>query len=290
MRQKSDTLFRFISESFILCDDIRDMDIHDIGNNRWITLLLCVRGRFDAELNGKHFLIGKNDLLFCTPQTIMDHSLMSPDFKGRIIGISERLNKEIFPNSAKIWRQAFLLRQRGRISVPEEIIEDMETDWDYLKCRIVEEDAIYYMDMMRCLIQALLYRISDKIGTILDPTDVSDTLHSKEYLSREFFDLLAATSPKQRSVAWYANRLCKTPKYLSTVIKRTSGRTASEWIHETVTAEIADLLKNSPKSIKEICDELDFPNLSFFGRYVREHLGVSPTEYRRQKWSAPTDR
>jgi len=42
-------------------------------------------------------------------------------------------------------------------------------------------------------------------------------------------------------------------------------------------------LKNSPKSIKEISDELEFPNLSFFGRYCRQRLGLSPSEFRQQK-------
>lgn len=288
MQKKLDTAFRFISENFILFDDIHNMDIPK-KNNEWIILLLCEQGQLDVELNGKRFLIHKNDLLVCAPQTITIHSLMSPDFKGRIIGISARLNKEIFPNSAKIWRQMFLLSQQCVITLPEESINDMEIDWSYLKCRIIEQNNNHYMDMMRCLMQALLYRISDSLDTQIHLADAPDSMHSKEYLSRQFFDLLASTSPKRRLVTWYADRLCKTPKYLSAVIKQTSGRTASEWIHETVAAEIADRLKNSPKSIKEICDELDFPNLSFFGRYVREHLGVSPTEYRRQKRNTPTN-
>ena len=82
---------------------------------------------------------------------------------------------------------------------------------------------------------------------------------------------------------WYAERLCKTPRYLSTAVKRASGKTASEWIHEALTREVADALKNSPKSIKEISDELDFPNLSFFGRYCRQRLGCPPSEFRQQK-------
>ncbi|WP_196016562.1 helix-turn-helix domain-containing protein [Alistipes senegalensis] len=86
-----------------------------------------------------------------------------------------------------------------------------------------------------------------------------------------------------RSVQWYAERLCKTPRYLSTAVKRANGRSASEWIHEALTREVADALKNSPKSIKEISDELDFPNLSFFGRYVRQRLGCSPSEFRQRK-------
>jgi len=45
---------------------------------------------------------------------------------------------------------------------------------------------------------------------------------------------------------------------------------------------IRQQLRYSNKTIKEICNELDFPNLSFFGKFVREHMGMSPTEYRQQ--------
>ena len=42
------------------------------------------------------------------------------------------------------------------------------------------------------------------------------------------------------------------------------------------------MLKRPDKSIKEICNELEFPNLSFFGRYVKKHLGMSPKQWRSQ--------
>ena len=40
------------------------------------------------------------------------------------------------------------------------------------------------------------------------------------------------------------------------------------------------LLKNPNKTIKEICNELNFGSLSFFGKYVKRLFGVSPKEYR----------
>ena len=123
--------------------------------------------------------------------------------------------------------------------------------------------------------------LDELIGRIEAP----ETMQSRDVLTNAFFDLLASTTPKPRTVTWYADKLNKTPKYLSTVVKQTSGRPAFEWIQEAVTTEIANYLKNSPLTIKEICNELDFPSLSFFGRYVHEHLGVSPTEYRKQKRS-----
>ena len=88
--------------------------------------------------------------------------------------------------------------------------------------------------------------------------------------------LLTHETVKRRSVAYYAGRLCVTPKYLATICQRESGKSPREWIREYTLVDIAYYLKKTTLTIKEIADRLEFPNLSFFGRYVREHLGVSP--------------
>lgn len=281
----SDSTFQFKSENFVLFDDIKDMEVPLVSGD-WIAILQCERGKFNTTLNGKQYVLGVNDVLLCSPRTIIEQSMMSPDFKGRIICISERLGRDIFPYSAKIWQQAFYMSRQCMITLPDEFVTEMNIDWEYLKHCIVERDNAYYMDMMRCLIQAMLYRISYRLDSLIqmpEREDNPDALQSKDFIARSFFDLVAQTTPTPRSVAWYADKLHKTPKYLSMVVKQTSGYPALEWIQRAATVEIADLLKNSPKSVKEICDELDFPSLSFFCRYVREHLGVSPMEYRRQK-------
>ncbi len=65
-------------------------------------------------------------------------------------------------------------------------------------------------------------------------------------------------------------------------VKDESGRSPLDLIHETTVGTIRQQLRYSNKTVKEICNELDFPTLSFFGKFVREHLGMSPTEYRQQ--------
>ncbi len=94
---------------------------------------------------------------------------------------------------------------------------------------------------------------------------------------------------KPRSVTFYANQLCVTPKYLSTVCKQISGRTAFDWINEYVQTDIRHLLKFSQMPIKEIAEALQFPNVSFFGKYCRMRLGQSPTALRRQLRETPSD-
>ena len=74
-----------------------------------------------------------------------------------------------------------------------------------------------------------------------------------------------------------------TPKYLSLLVKNVSNRTAGEWIDNYVVLEAKALLSSSTLSIQEISDRLNFTNQSFFGKYFKQHVGISPTEYRK-KW------
>ena len=65
-------------------------------------------------------------------------------------------------------------------------------------------------------------------------------------------------------------------------LKGESGRSPLDLIHETTVSTIRQQLRYTNKTVKEICTELDFPNLSFFGKFVKEQFGMSPTEYRQQ--------
>ncbi|MFR3101268.1 MAG: helix-turn-helix domain-containing protein, partial [Parabacteroides distasonis] len=67
------------------------------------------------------------------------------------------------------------------------------------------------------------------------------------------------------------------------LVKNVSNRTAGEWIDNYVVLEAKALLSSSTLSIQEISDRLNFTNQSFFGKYFKQHVGISPTEYRK-KW------
>ena len=97
---------------------------------------------------------------------------------------------------------------------------------------------------------------------------------------QRFLDLLHSLEVKHHSTKWYASELCITPKYLSFICKKNSGKTASEWITEHVVEDIRYNLKQTDYSNKQICDMLGFPNTSFFGKYVKDHFGMTPMQVR----------
>lgn len=81
--------------------------------------------------------------------------------------------------------------------------------------------------------------------------------------------------------AFYANQLCVTPKYLTMVVKKVSGKGVSQWIDTYLMEQILFHLKITNLSIAEIAYKLNFSNASFFGKYVKVHTGESPTKLRR---------
>ena len=103
-----------------------------------------------------------------------------------------------------------------------------------------------------------------------------------ERLFNRFLDVLSTEKTKKRPVYYYADKLCISSKYLSVICKQMSDRTASEWIGTYLEEDIRYLLCNTDKPMKEVCVILNFPNLSFFGKYVRQHFGCTPSQLRKQ--------
>ncbi len=93
--------------------------------------------------------------------------------------------------------------------------------------------------------------------------------------------LLSRPTNTEREVRAYAEQLLVTPKYLSAVCKEKTGRTAMDWITESTVSHIKYYLLQTDLTIKEIAFKLDFPDVSFFCKYVKKHLGKSPVEYRK---------
>jgi AraC-like DNA-binding protein len=95
-----------------------------------------------------------------------------------------------------------------------------------------------------------------------------------------FLDLLQHEQQKRRQVSYYAERLCITSKYLSTICRNVSGKSPMRWITDSVMEDCYALLRNTNLSVKEISIRLGFPNSSFFGQYFREQAAQTPMGYR----------
>ena len=138
-------------------------------------------------------------------------------------------------------------------------------------------------EIIRSEFRLLIYRICRVIDHYTDISEITPNLvphdRHERYFER-FVQTLSRHYMQERSVGFYADELNLTPKYLTTVIRKASGRTATDWINSFVILEAKNMLKYSALSIQEIAYRLNFPNQSFFGKYFKNHTGKTPSAYR----------
>ncbi len=267
--------------------DIRELPTENgtIRMNMY-AMVPCSKGRLQVELDTETFTIGSNDLLICSPNTLITNCMLTPDFDGAIMCISQRVISESFSQS-NMWERAFRFSKNPILHFGnEDNLKLIKLYGELLIEKAKSKQTQYKKEIINSLVKAVIYEVLANAETSA-PTNINITSKQRDVLFKRFINLITDMAVKPRSVAWYADRLCVTPKHLSAVCKQVSGRTALDWISEYALIDIRYYLKNSEKSIKEIADLLDFPNISFFGKYCRQHFGMSPKEYRRQLREEP---
>jgi len=141
-----------------------------------------------------------------------------------------------------------------------------------------KETSFYKDEIILHLFNFMFYELASIYKKQI--TSLSTSLSRQEDLTVRFFKLLEENFKKERVVQFYADRLYVTSGHLSKVLKKVSGKTASQLIEDVVTLEARILLGNTSLSIAQIAEELQFSDQSFFGKYFKKKTGVSPSAYR----------
>lgn len=128
----------------------------------------------------------------------------------------------------------------------------------------------------------LLVQILQNIGEKDSDEYVTDKDGGKvgDVLTRRFFELLTLHYKGKRDVVYYADMLGTSPQSLTNIIKRHTGCSTVDWIKTYVINEAKILLRSTNKTIQEISYELNFSTQTFFSKYFKREVGISPTEYR----------
>ena len=242
-------------------------------------IALVLEGKAITNINGTSYEAHKNDLFICPPNIIIEKGLTSLDFQARFIFTSTAYIKRILPLAENTWDIKFLFEKHPLYHMSPQEATTFCQYYDLL-CSKAQLPQPAQKKVIDTLMLAFIYDMSASLTQVIQNRVRPFT--SGEYLFKRFIEMLENIYPKKRSVSYYADQLNITPKYLSSICKQVSGVRPSDIIDRYVIKDIDYLLKHSQKSIKEIAWELQFPNLSFFGKYVKQHLGMSPRTYREQ--------
>lgn len=251
-------------------------------------IAVCIEGCIQLDVNYRTYQLQAGDLLLGLPNTIISHTMLSPKYKIRLAGFSTRFLQRIIKMEKDTWNTAIHIHNNPVKSVSEGQNGSIFRLYrDLIVAKINDAPHCYHREVIQYLFSALFCEMMGQLNKEIDYSDKTDrpkeSIKQADYILRKFMELLAKDNGMHRSVSYFADTLCYTPKHFSKVIKQACGRTPLDLINETVIEHIKYRLKRSDKSIKEIAEEFNFPNQSFFGKYVKTHLGTSPANYRSRK-------
>lgn len=269
-----------LENDVMIFDQLNDKIFSSEYLSSFLTHILCFEGKGQFQLNNKQYQIEKNDWVVWVPGTQVTDLLFSPNFKTTIVLISRKLLTEIRPdNRLSIEGYQYAL-QCPVIHLSDREMEIFEQNYKAIGSRIGDTDNVYYREIIIALAHTIFYDVFNLVSKELDKNRLSN---EGAGLFERFLLLVQDNCIKEREVTFYSDKLCITAKYLSVICKKSSGKTASDWIDDYTMQHVRTLLKNDKLSFKDIAYQMNFSTQSFFGRYVKRMLGMSPSEYREGK-------
>ena len=245
----------------------------------FIAYVIVTEGRLSLDLNGANYHLERNCSLFVDRKMVIDNVKHTENFSCVICAMSTDIgfgffNKSLLQSIMHIWTNPVIKMEQNEVDL-------MMRYYELLVFKMEHQEMNFGRETVRDIIRCFAYDLLANINKHLDNDGEGDILRQGDRIYRKFMLLLAENSNVNRSVKSYADELCVSPKYLTSVCRRHGNYTASELIAASIISRIKQLLLYSDLSIKEVAAEMGFDNLSFFGKYVKKHLGLSPNNYRK---------
>ena len=243
-------------------------------------------GHFQVDHNLNTFDVRSGSIMMTVPGNIIKVSSYKPehiaDAELYFLLISKEFMSGIHLDINRVYQESLRL-------------------WNYPCIRLSEDDIsllVEYFTLSRNILHSRIKNKKNVLGALVTSFAhvilelwTREISHSRKaenpstarinQLLERFIALVTEYHNTERGVAFYADKLCLSPKYLSKLIKQASGRSAPAWIDSFVILEAKNLLKYSDKSVKQIVYDLHFPNQSVFYKFFKAHTGMTPSEYRK---------
>lgn len=244
-----------------------------------LVALVCLKGEMVVNINLNEYHIHPGYMLLNVPENIVQlKSSEGCSFYG--ISITRSFFEKVQINISDVIPVYAQVRNEPCLQLSEEENKIFCQFISLIRLIGQSPDGPKKMDTLQNLGAAFIWRLYDAILQYT-PIVTPDCKKSRqEIIFSKFITLLSQYHMSERSVTFYAEQLCITPKYFSTLVKKQSGKSAAQWIDNYVILEAKNLLKYSELSIQEIAYKLNFSTQSFFGKYFKHQTGMSPTEYR----------
>ena len=241
---------------------------------------LCHKGSCKADFDMLPIEFKEHDIAVMLPDHIIGHGECSEDYSTTMIVIDrlffdELINRESF-------RGYLQYKNQPNYHLNDEQYSQITTILATLRL-VIEIPHPKRTESLANLLDILFYALTDFRGNeSTNPMNKVDARNT--YLFNSFYDLLINNYKSQHEIGWYAEKLCLTPKYFSSVIRQITGKSAAQWINEMLILHAKRLLyTRRDMNVQQIAFELGFKGNANFCRFFKDQTGLRPSEYRQGK-------
>jgi len=244
---------------------------------RFHTHIYCQSGTLKFVFNGQQCQCKKGEFVFWLAGLDVSELSFSENFKATLLFVDNELLTANLP-SANASIDSYVHAKENPILHPNKIDKErILKNFQLLYDKSQDTSHRFFEEVLKIHMQLFILEMWHIFEDELDRRKRS---MQSVTLYERFIQLVQEHCVREREVRFYSDKLNITPKYLNYICKANTRITASEWIQRYAKEWIILLLKDKNLNISEIADEMDFSSRSFFTRYVKKLLGVTPKEYR----------
>lgn len=239
--------------------------------------ILCTGGTVRATINLSEFTITRNDFIVLLPDSFIQIHEVSSDARLCFAGFSSEFISRV--NYVETLLDYFtMILNRPVLPLPEEVAQLYQSAYDLLIRAYALPNTLENKEILRAVLTIFFQGVGELYKRY--GVRISESITRERELYQRFIQVLMANYTKEHEVTFYAKKCGVTPAHFSNVIRKASGHSPLVIITGIIIMNAKAQLKSTRVPIKEVAFSLGFNNLSFFNKYFRKHVGMTPQEYR----------
>lgn len=281
MVEKNMIVVDYSDDDIAIIDNVND--ITEIGPTRIHNNFIAIveHGKAQMKINGQTVTIGERQMLLCPTNTSLTDFMFSPGLQFHAVLLTDRIISAFLRDKKSVWTDTLYIHKTNVITIEQRSIEFLASIFQALSILVGDKEGNhpYRTDSIRGLVYSSIFGLCDILARNM-PKEGNAYMPLGDSVFRQFLQLLNENKVNGNRVEDYAPLLCVSPKYLSSICKKASGKTAKRWIKEHIMEEIMYNLKETDLTIKQVADRTGFANDSFFCKYVKQNFGMTPMQLR----------
>ena len=240
-----------------------------------VTQIVITAGQFSCLVDFRMWSLKAPAVALFLPGQVVESIELDEDFAGFGMVVSQNFTDSL--NLPVSLQERLFIKDTQFYSVSPEVIDVLTSVYRQMSSLMKQPDNPYREEIVKHLFSAHYYGLGYYMHGLHSQPSAMTVQQEK---CERFMVLVAENFKTQRDIGFYADKLCVTSKYLSTMLKQETGMTALDWIEKHVVLYAKSCLSSTSMTIQEISDDLDFPSQSVFGKYFKRVEGMSPKAYR----------